>query len=161
MKEELIIIGDLLKKRRDEAGFGPSEVADVLKIDRKQVYRYEKDEQYPDVDKIKKLSDLYKCDLFGDIAKKYGLQDNSNDNRIEVVEQYLESIQSKIGEFKEKISSWKVNSDDPQEKNQKAHQEIPSRRKRKYPEDRSRASGDKLKAQDHLDGQGKSRAKGK
>lgn len=53
------------------------------------------------------------------------------------------------------------NSDDPQRKTQKVRQETQGPRKRKYPEDPVRTSGDKLKVQDHLNEQDSIRVKDK
>lgn len=54
------------------------------------------------------------------------------------------------------------NSDDPQRNNQKAQKETQDQRKRKFPEDRARPSGGKLKVPDlPAHEQGKSSAEGK
>lgn len=114
MKEATIAIGEILMKRREQAGLGPTEVAELLGVNRKQIYRYEEDKQNPDIDKLKKLSTIYKCDLFRDISEKYGLPGVSEEAKISSVEKYLNTIQDNLNEFKKTVTGWKVNSDESQ-----------------------------------------------
>lgn len=159
MKEPNSLLGELLKIRRDEAGLGISEVAEKLDLDRKQIYRYEAGEQYPDIDRLKTMSDLYKCDLFGDISKLYGFPSIENKSRKEVIEQFLESIQGKIEEVKKVISTWSTNSDDPRKKFQQSLQK--GRGRTRIEHDQVRTSADKSKAPNRPRGRGNNGAKGK